>query len=407
MTARMAPHSVHPIATLPAWLVHSVRRDGWLEDWRLAAALIWIGLAVAAWWTVRGIRDRQHGRHRRRHIPRRVALAGLIGLLVLAGTGVGVNAYIGYAPDLTTLRRTTPDLIGGGSTVRPGQTTTLPDTGRYPAELTTLVRSDPADRIPRGGNWVYLPPGYTDPMNAHRRYPVVYLVHGWPGTPWDWFGAGQAGRTAATMQLEHLIQPMILVSVNAGAGTPRDTECLDSTTGGPRIQTFLSSALVADVDAAYRTVPGPAGRAVGGMSSGGYCALNLGLRHQRVFGTILAMMPYGDPGRNAVEFMLGGNTALAWANSPSDYVRTMRMRGVQSVFLASGRHDAGTYQIVQLMASVLARRGDYVGVRVNQGLGHNWREARDELPYALAFASGLFCSRGPRPPPVGGRSSWR
>jgi len=229
-------------------------------------------------------------------------------------------------------------------------------------------------------------------------------VHGWPGTPWDWFGAGQAGRTAATMQLEHLIQPMILVSVNAGAGTPRDTECLDSTTGGPRIQTFLSSALVADVDHAYRTIPGPAGRAIGGVSSGGYCALNLGLRHQRVFGTILAMMPYGDPGRNAVKLMLGGNTALAWANSPSDYIRTMRMRGVQSVFLATGRHDAVTYQTVQLMASVLARRGDYVGVRVNQGLGHNWREARDELPYALAFASGRL-SLQPRTPPTSRRGA--
>jgi len=196
------------------------------------------------------------------------------------------------------------------------------------------------------------------------------------------------------MQREHLIQPMILVSVNAGAGTPKDTECLDSTTGGPRIQTFLSSTLVADVDHAYRTIRGRTGRAVGGVSSGGYCALNLGLRHQRVFGTILAMMPYGDPGRNAVTFMFGGNTALARANSPSDYVRTMRLREHQSVFLATGRHDAETYRTVQLMATVLDERGDYVGVRINPGLGHNWREARDELPYALAFASARF---GPTP----------
>jgi enterochelin esterase-like enzyme len=398
----MTAHGVHSIATLPPWLVHSVRQSGWLEDWRLAAALVGLGLAVVAGWTVLAVRDRQAGRRRRHPIVRRTGLAALATLLVLAGAGIGVNAYVGYAPDLTTLLRTTPDLLGGGSTARPGQTTTLAGTGRYPAELTALVRSDPADRIPRGGNWVYLPPGYTDPVNAHRRYPVVYLVHGWPGTPWDWFGAGQAGRTAATMQLEHLIRPMILVSVNAGAGTPRDTECLDSTTGGPRIQTFLSSALVADVDHAFRTIRGPAGRAIGGVSSGGYCALNLGLRHQHVFGAILAMMPYGDPGRNAVELMLGGNTALGRANSPSDYVRTMRLRGHQSVFLATGRHDSETYRTVQLMASVLGERGDYVGVRINPGLGHNWREARDELPYALAFASARL---GPAPavPPTSRR----
>ena len=45
-------------------------------------------------------------------------------------------------------------------------------------------------------------------------------------------------------------------------------------------------------------------------------------------------------------------------------------------------------------ASVLGQRGDYVGVRINPGLGHTWREARYELPYALAFASARL---GPPP----------
>ena len=400
----VAPHTVHSIATLPVWLLDSVRRNGWLEDWRLAAALVALGLAIAAGWALLVIRDRQRGRRRRYPIPRRVALSGLVTLLVLAGVGAGVNAYVGYAPDLTSLLRTTPNLLNGGSTARPGQTSTIAGTGPDPARLVSFVRSDPADRIPRGANWVYLPPGYSDPMNAHRRYPVVYLVHGWPGTSWDWFGAGQAGRTAATMQLEHLIRPMILVSVNAGGGTPRDTECLDSTRGGPRIQTFLSSALVRDVDHAYRTIRSPAGRAIGGVSSGGFCALNLGLRHQQVFGAILAMMPFGDPGKNAVGLMLDGNGTAARANSPSDYVRTMRIERLQSVFLATGRHDAEPYRVVQLMASVLSRRGDYVGVRINAGLGHNWHEARDELPYALAFASDRL--NGPPPPPTSVRGAF-
>ena len=151
---------------------------------------------------------------------------------------------------------------------------------------------------------------------------------------------------------------------------------------------------MADVDHAYRTIRGPAGRAIGGVSSGGYCALNLGLRHQRVFGTILAMMPFGDPGRNAVAFMFGGNAAARPGEQPVRLRPHDAAAGAQSVFLATGRHDSDTYRTVQLMASVLGRRGDYVGVRINAGLGHNWREARDELPYALAFASARF---GPTP----------
>ena len=394
-------HGVHSIPTLPDSLTRSVGRNGWLEDWRLAAALLAVGVAVAAGWTVLAVRDRRAGRRRRRPVLRRTGLSTLVALLLLLGSGAAVNAYAGYAPDLTTLRRTGPQLIGMGSTSGQPRTVVLAGTGPYPAELTALMRSDPADRVPRGDNWVYLPPGYSDPANAHRRYPVVYLVHGWPGTPWDWFGAGEAGRTAATMQLRGLIQPMILVSVNAGAGTPRDTECLDSTTGGPEIQTFLSSALVADVDRTFRTIRNRSGRAIGGVSSGGYCALNLGLRHQHVFGAILAMMPYGDPGRNAVDFMLGGNAALGRANSPSDYVRTVPLSAGQSVFLATGRDDTETYRTVQLMADVLGRRGDYVGVRINPGLGHTWREARYELPYALVVASARLGA--PAHPPGAGR----
>ena len=53
---------------LPVWLVHSVRRNGWLEDWRLAAALVVLGLAVAVGWALLVLRDRQLGRRRRHPI---------------------------------------------------------------------------------------------------------------------------------------------------------------------------------------------------------------------------------------------------------------------------------------------------------------------------------------------------
>ena len=160
-----------------------------------------------------------------------------------------------------------------------------------------------------------------------------------------------------------------------------------------------------DIDHAFRTIRSPAGRAIGGVSSGGYCALNLGMRHQQVFGAILAMMPFGDPGKNAINLMLGGNYTEGRANSPSDYVRTMRIQRFQSVFLSTGRHDAEPYRITQFMASVLSKRGDYVGVRINAGLGHNWHEARDELPYALAFASERL-NPTTAPPPTSHRGAF-
>ena len=158
----MTPRGVHSIASLPPELVRSVRHGGWLEDWRLAAGLGALGLAVAVGWAVLAVRDRRAGRRHRHPVVRRAGLASLVTLLVLAGAGAGANAYAGYAPDLTTLRRTSPSSSAAGRQ-RPAETARSPGPAGTRRSWPRSVRSDPADRIPPGANWVYLPPGYTDP----------------------------------------------------------------------------------------------------------------------------------------------------------------------------------------------------------------------------------------------------
>jgi hypothetical protein len=220
---------------------------------------------------------------------------------------------------------------------------------------------------------------------------------GWFGSSYDWFGGGRAAQIAALLQREGLIRPMILVAPDATGGTVRDTECLDSTTGGPRIETFLTRIVVRAIDVRFRTMAGRADRAIGGLSAGGYCALNLGLRHQAQYGAILAMEPYGDPGGSAIRFMLGGNQALGRQNSPSDYLRTLPLRYRQAVFLGAASNDE-TRGDARLFSSILARRGDYVTVSTLTHYGHTWREGRAELPYALRFASTVLLP--PRRPPT-------
>jgi enterochelin esterase-like enzyme len=322
-------------------------------------------------------------------VLRRVGLSTLVTLIALAGTGVVVNSYAGYAPDLTSLVRSVPALVGirdsGPTTADAG---TLGTGGRYPAQLFSLRLSDPADRIRPGRTWVYLPAGYSDPANAHRRYPVAYLLHGYPSSPYDWFGAGRLASTAALLQRQGLLRPMILVSPDVSGGTNRDTECLDSSVGGPRIETFLTGTVVSTIDRSYRTLADRSERVLGGVSAGGFCALNVGLRHQQEFGVILGLMPYGDPGRNADEIMFHGDPRLVELNSPSRYIATMPIRQRQWVFLAAGLGDREVDSTVQDLGRELAARGLYVGVRLDPaGDGHTWREARREVPYALAFAS--------------------
>jgi hypothetical protein len=391
----MAAGELHPVGRLPSSVTAIADRDGWLDDWRLAAALLALAAALTIGWTVVAVRAHRTGRGPRHPVLRRAGLGGLTAIVTLAGVAAAVNSYAGYAPDVPSLVRQAPGLIGirdtGGGRV---DTSGLADASRYGPRLTSLVLSDPADRIRRGRTWVYLPAGYTAPANAHHRYPVVYLIHGWIGSSYDWFGGGRAAQIAALLQREGLIQPMILIAPDASGGTVRDTECLDSTTGGPRIETFLTRTVVRVIDARFRTMARRADRAIGGLSAGGYCALNLGLRHQAEYGAILAMEPYGGPGGSAIRFMLGGNQALGRRNSPSDYLRTLPLRYRQAVFLGAASNDE-TRGDARVFGSILARRGDYVTVSTLTHYGHTWREGRAELPYALRFASTVLRTPSP------------
>jgi S-formylglutathione hydrolase FrmB len=395
----MAAGKLHPVGPLPGSVTSVADRDGWLEDWRLAAALLTVAAVLAVGWTVVAVRAHRAGRRPRHPVLRRAGLGSLTAVVTLAGVLAALNSYAGYAPDVPSLVRQAPGLVGvrnaaGG----PVDTSGLAGGGRYGPKLTSLVLSDPTDRIPPGRTWVYLPAGYSDPAQVHRRYPVVYLIHGWIGTSYDWFGGGRAAQIAALLQRNRLIQPMILVAPDASGGTMRDTECLDSTTGGPRIETFLTRTVVRVIDARFRTLAGRDDRAIGGMSAGGYCALNIGLRHQAEYGAILAMEPYGGPGGNAIHTMLGGNQALGRENSPSDYLRTLPLHYRQAVFLAAASNDA-TRGDARMFGTILARRGDYASVSTLTRYGHTWREGRAELPYALRFAATVL--RPPPPEPVG------
>ncbi|HEX6754901.1 MAG TPA: alpha/beta hydrolase-fold protein [Mycobacteriales bacterium] len=396
----MAHDGVHGVGTLPGSVTGVSGRAGWLEDWRVAAALLTLAAAVAAAWVVLAVLAHRGGRRPRHPLPRRLALAAFVALTALSGAGVAVNSYAGYAPDLATLVRTVPSLVGArdsGATAA-----TVLSGGRYPARLFSVVLREPADRIPPGRAWIYLPSGYSDPANRHRRYPVAYLLHGYPSSSYDWFGAGQVARIASAMQAQGWLRPMILVSPDVSGGSVHDTECLDSTVGRPRIETFLTRTVVGTVDRDLRTLADRADRVLGGVSSGGFCTLNIGFRHQDEFGVLLALMPSGDPGRNAVRFMFHGDAVLGRLNSPSAYAPTMPLLARQYVFLAASLDDPDSVATAREMAGTLARRGVYAALRIDPaGLGHTWREARREAPYALAFASahlGDPPARRPLPP---------
>ena len=138
---------------------------------------------------------------------------------------------------------------------------------------------------------VYLPPSYA--TSPGRRYPTLYLLHGFLGTNEVWTKDGYQGMSLATM-MDDLIRrgvsrEMIVVAPN-GMNAYRGSFYVNSATNGGWAD-FVSRELVAHVDATYRTLARPESRGIAGHSMGGFGAVVLAMRHPDVFGAVYALSP--------------------------------------------------------------------------------------------------------------------
>lgn len=137
---------------------------------------------------------------------------------------------------------------------------------------------------------VYLPPGYDE--NPERRFPVLYLLHGYTNTADGWFGITEHYvnvRAAADAAWRNGAAELIIVMPDAYTRFAGSMYSSSVTTGD--WQAYVAEELVAQIDANYRTIPERASRGLTGHSMGGYGALRIGMRYPGVFGALYAMSP--------------------------------------------------------------------------------------------------------------------
>jgi len=365
--------------------------ETYLTNYPVAVGLAVLGLALLGWVVVRARRARRarragaaRGEEVRRPLRARFATTALavVGVLSLVlGLAVGANAYVGYVPTWDAVR---VQLVGLGlADLSSGS----PGGGAHRGEVRTLaIPGTAAEQIEDQDAWVYLPPGF-DP-DGSTRYPVVYLIHGSPDDPSSWFAAGRVPRTMDVLIRDGRIDPMIVVAPTVNGTGPRglDTECLDSTRGGEQVETYLTKTVVDTIDSTYPTLTDREHRVIGGMSSGGFCALNVGLRHLDLYGVILGIEPYGDPGPGAARTMLSTQAEID-ANTPTTYLPTMTFTQPVSVFLDSGTEaPKESRTTVRRLAADLEQQGQTVELREEPGQAHTWSMAAIALPYGLVFA---------------------
>jgi enterochelin esterase-like enzyme len=141
---------------------------------------------------------------------------------------------------------------------------------------------------------VVLPAGYA---TSNRRYPVVYFLHGLPAGSSAYKGNQWLARLAPE------IGPFILVEPQGARDDDSDPEHLDWG-DGRNWSTYVTRELPRYIDAHFRTIPSRTGRAIVGLSAGGYGATMLGLNHLGEFSVIESWSGYfhaTDPtGKSAI-----------------------------------------------------------------------------------------------------------
>ncbi len=169
-----------------------------------------------------------------------------------------------------------------------------------------------------------LPRGYAS--SPHRRYPVLYLLHGTIGGAADWTTQGQAEQITAGRPLI-VVMPDIALNYAGGGWC---TNWFNGGAGGrPRWETFHIDQLIPWIDGNLRTLAIRGGRANAGLSQGGFCSMSYAARHPELFDIALSFSGASDIAFDPVARALT-TAAVSDAESALDHVAVGSIFGPRS-----------------------------------------------------------------------------
>lgn len=176
---------------------------------------------------------------------------------------------------------------------------------------------------------VYTPADYEE---SNKRYPVFYLLHGMGGDEEAWLALGRASQILDNLIAAGKAKPMIVVMTNGNVsqeaapgesslGYIVPTMQLPKTMDGSMEESFPD--VVNFIDATYRTVKRKSGRAIAGLSMGGFHSLHISKQYPDMFDYVglfsAAIMPdkqvkssVYDNTENKLKIQFNKNPKLYW-----------------------------------------------------------------------------------------------
>jgi S-formylglutathione hydrolase FrmB len=222
---------------------------------------------------------------------------------------------------------------------------------------------------------------------SQRRYPVLYLLHGLGGDYTDWTTRSNVAEYSRAL-------PLIIVMPDGHNAwyTNSDTE--------GAYETYIVNDLQADVVKKYRTINSRYGRAIAGLSMGGYGALKMALKRPAAFAVAGSFSgAFGATRRGELERLISKDEGarleaiFGGAESPT------RMENDLFALAASAKPGAAPYLYVDCGIadnSLIAANREVVTAIHKTGAayeyheiagGHTWdywdRRIRDFLPMLM------------------------
>lgn len=256
--------------------------------------------------------------------------------------------------------------------------------------------------------YVWLPPQYDEPAYRGRKFPVVELLSGYPGSAKAWFGSMKVHEQLEGLMRSGRVAPFILVSPRTNLIAKADTGCANIP-GTVNADSWLSIDVPKMINDNFRAQAAPDGWAAAGYSAGAHCAAKLAVAHPDRYRAAVSLSGYNDPiGESAS--LAAQNTALRRANNP--YVLLKKYRRPPRVALYLSGEPGDGYQAGVALEQVAKPPTTVRVVFLPRSAGgHSMALWRPQVPAAFRWLTLQMSHQGGRgghtvaPPTPHGRSN--
>ncbi|MEU2788957.1 alpha/beta hydrolase-fold protein [Streptomyces sp. NPDC007100] len=240
-----------------------------------------------------------------------------------------------------------------------------------------------------GEVYVWLPPQYDDPAYADKKFPVVELLPGFPGSAKSWLGTLKVAEQVKPLMRQGKVKPFILVAPRTTLLGNVDTGCVNIP-GKVNADSWLSVDVRQMVIDTFRAEDKADSWAVAGYSAGAHCATKLALAHPDRYRAGVGLSGFNDPAIEPAS-LAGQDPKLRVESNPVTILKTANKAGKppRTALFISGA--AGDGFEAGLNLKQLSKKPTTIKVKlIPPGAGgHGTAVWKNQIPEVFQWLSGV------------------